>query len=268
MSVPQSEKAALRETAKEDLNSSLLKELAHSNVKYNPDDVVTVIKNSDGKLIWLEKGNSKKGLIHILERHADDFASQGVDNIPKLLENVLSSKPINTGSNAKGLFADYMFKGNKYRVAYGTNGFVVSIQLINLRRIFMYRVISIDTDEMTKIVKIKNLKTGTIDICFDDSELVSDKNFNFMKVGNEYDCKIKLFGNVVSNVQENAVLCMIANTGIIVGSKKMAIVLIENDAYYIPEKKLNKILNTDKFYFKYTRKDLIAVNNIIHADLL
>ena len=132
----------------------------------------------------------------------------------------------------------------------------------------MYRVISIDTDEMTKIVKIKNLKTGTIDICFDDSELVSDKNFNFMKVGNEYDCKIKLFGNVVSNVQENAVLCMIANTGIIVGSKKMAIVLIENDAYYIPEKKLNKILNTDKFYFKYTRKDLIAVNNIIHADLL
>ena len=141
----------------------------------------------------------------------------------------------------------------------------------------MYRVISIDTDEMTKIVKIKNLKTGTIDICFDDSELVSDKNFNFMKVGNVIvkcsyaengrslaDC----FGNVVSNVQENAVLCMIANTGIIVGSKKMAIVLIENDAYYIPEKKLNKILNTDKFYFKYTRKDLIAVNNIIHADLL
>ena len=131
MSVPQSEKAALRETAKEDLNSSLLKELAHSNVKYNPDDVVTVIKNSDGKLIWLEKGKSKKGLIHILERHADDFASQGVDNIPKLLENVLSSKPINTGSNAKGLFADYMFKGNKYRVAYGTNGFVVSFYPID-----------------------------------------------------------------------------------------------------------------------------------------
>ena len=66
-----------------------------------------------------------------MERHADDFASQGVDNIPKLLENVLSSKPINTGSNAKGLFADYMFKGNKYRVAYGTNGFVVSFYQID-----------------------------------------------------------------------------------------------------------------------------------------
>ena len=132
----------------------------------------------------------------------------------------------------------------------------------------MYKVISIDTDEMTKTVKIKNLKIGTVDICFDDSELVSDKDFNFMKIGDEYECKIKLFGNVVSNIQENVVLCKLVNTSIMIGSKKMVMVLIENDAYYIPEKKLNKILNTDKFYFKYTRKDLIAVNNIIHADLL
>ena len=56
MSVPQSEKAALRETAKEDLNSSLLKELAHSNVKYNPDDVVTVIKKFRWKTNMVRKG--------------------------------------------------------------------------------------------------------------------------------------------------------------------------------------------------------------------
>ena len=84
----------------------------------------------------------------------------------------------------------------------------------------MYKVISIDTDEMTKIVKIKNLKTGTVDICFDDSELVSDKNFNFMKIGDKYECKIKLFGNVVSNIQENVVLCKLVNTSIMIGSKK------------------------------------------------
>ena len=80
----------------------------------------------------------------------------------------------------------------------------------------MYRVISIDTDEMTKKIKIKNLKTGTVDICFDDSEVVSDKNFNFMQIGNEYECKIKLFGNVVPNIQENAVLCKIVNTSIMI----------------------------------------------------
>lgn len=81
-------------------SSSLLDELASSGVKYNADDVVTVMKNTDGKLMWLEKGNSKAGLTHILERHADDFASQGVSDIPKLLEEVLSTSPVKTGSNA------------------------------------------------------------------------------------------------------------------------------------------------------------------------
>lgn len=89
------------------------------------------MKNTDGKLMWLEKGNSKAGLTHILERHADDFASQGVSDIPKLLENVLSTSPVKTGSNAKGLFADYVLNGNSYRVAYGTNGFVVSFYPID-----------------------------------------------------------------------------------------------------------------------------------------
>lgn len=132
----------------------------------------------------------------------------------------------------------------------------------------MYRVVSIDSDEMTKNVEVKNLKTGTVDMCFDDSALVSDKNFDFMKEGNEYECKIKLFGNVVSNIQEKVVLCKIVNTSTIVGNKKMVKVLIGDDEYYIPQKKLNGILNTEQFYFKYTRKDLIEVDKVIHADLL
>lgn len=109
----------------------LLDELANSGVKYNPDDVVAVIKNSEDKLMWLENGNSKAGLQHILERHADDFASQGVNDIPSLLEDVLSTNPIKAGSNAKGLFADYSLNGNSYRVAYGTNGFIVSFYPID-----------------------------------------------------------------------------------------------------------------------------------------
>lgn len=81
--------------------------------------------------MWLEKGNSKAGLTHILERHADDFAAQGVSDIPNLLEDVLLTNPIRIGSNSKGLFADYTFNGNSYRVAYGTNGFVVSFYPID-----------------------------------------------------------------------------------------------------------------------------------------
>ncbi len=106
-------------------------ELASSGVKYNPDDVIAVTKTADGKLLWLEQGNTKSGLTHILERHADDFASQGIDDIPQLLNDVLKNTPIKTGSNSKGLFADYVLNGNTYRVAYGTNGYIVSFYPID-----------------------------------------------------------------------------------------------------------------------------------------
>ena len=121
----------------------------------------------------------------------------------------------------------------------------------------MYRVVSIDRDEMTKNIQIKNLETGTVDICFDDSSLVSDENFDFMREGNEYECKIKLFGTVVSDMQENAVLCKIVNSCIIVGTKKMVEVLVGKDKYYIPEKKSTNLLSSKEIMFKFTRKDLI-----------
>lgn len=132
----------------------------------------------------------------------------------------------------------------------------------------MYRVVSINSDEMTKNIEIKNLKTGTVDMCFDDSALVSNENFDFMNEENEYECKIKLFGNVVSNMQEKVVLCKIIDENIVVGTKKMVKVLIGDDEYYIPEKKINGIMDLKKFFFRCTRKDLIQVDNVIHADLL
>ena len=105
---------------------NLMDELANSGVKYNPDDVIAVTKMPDGKLVWLEKGNANAGLEHILARHAEDFAAKGVNDIPSFLYDILSTNPITIGTNEKGLFADYIFNGNKYRIAYGTNGYIVS----------------------------------------------------------------------------------------------------------------------------------------------
>lgn len=134
----------------------------------------------------------------------------------------------------------------------------------------MYRVLSIDNAEMTKNIELENIKTGTVDMCFDDSALVDNRNFNFMNVGGEYDCKIKLFGNVVMNSykEDKTVLCKIVDRDIVIGTKKMVKVLVENDEYYIPTKKVTDFLELKEFYFKYTRKDLIEVDNITHADLL
>lgn len=52
-------------------------------------------------------------------------------DIPQLLNNVLKDTPIKMGSNSNGLFADYVFNGNTYRAAYGTNGYIVSFYPID-----------------------------------------------------------------------------------------------------------------------------------------
>jgi hypothetical protein len=105
---------------------NLMDELAQSGVKYTPDDVVTVLKTPDGKLMWLEKGNSSSGLQHIIDGHATDFANKGINDIPRFLNKTLKSTPVNTGKGAAGPYADFLIDGSKYRIVFGTNGYVVS----------------------------------------------------------------------------------------------------------------------------------------------
>ena len=131
----------------------------------------------------------------------------------------------------------------------------------------MYKVISIEEYTATRDIKLQNMQTGTIETCFDDSALVSDNNFEFMIPGEEYDCKIKLFGSVTSEKQDESLLCK--NEGsCIIGSKRMVKVLIGNDEYYIHESSIGSNSELPYFYFDYSRKDLIAVDDVIHADLL
>ena len=102
--------------------------MANSGVKYNPDDIVMITKTADGKLLWLENGNSSAGLKHIIEKHTSDFAGRGidVDGIFPLLKSALSTKPIEVLSNSRGYYATYVIGGKSYTLSYGTNGFIVS----------------------------------------------------------------------------------------------------------------------------------------------
>lgn len=130
----------------------------------------------------------------------------------------------------------------------------------------MHKVLSIHSFAITRDVVLENAKTGTIDTCFDDSRLVSANNFGFIKQGEEYECKIKLFGEVLANAQEEAVLCKVIETDVRIGTKEMVKVMVEADEYYIPRQKIENSLYQDEFYFRYTRKDLVAVDDIVHAD--
>ena len=128
----------------------------------------------------------------------------------------------------------------------------------------MYKVMEIQKCAVTNFVKLCNLKTGTIDLCFDDSCLKGFEkglgDFEFMKEGEIYDCKIELFGEFEKESGEEFT---IVERGILVGKRKYLKVQLDSDIYYVLEPDLPL---SEKMYYVYTRKDLIQVDNAIHAD--
>ena len=47
--------------------------LKNKGVKFSEKDLVFATKDSNGKVVWLEKGSKKSGLKHIVNKHAKDF---------------------------------------------------------------------------------------------------------------------------------------------------------------------------------------------------
>lgn len=132
----------------------------------------------------------------------------------------------------------------------------------------MYELMEIINDDVTRFIKLKNMDSGVVEECFDDSAVVSKSNFDFMEIGHQYECKIKLFGELDSEKTEGSVVCRLINRNVTVGKKLMVEVEVDNNKYYIPQTKVKEYLDYDSFNFKFTRKDLVQVNDIIHDDLL
>ncbi|BAY80087.1 hypothetical protein NIES25_65750 (plasmid) [Nostoc linckia NIES-25] len=64
-----------------DEKAALLAELCQAGIKHSPEKIVRIAKQSDGKIVFLEKGKPGKrgsGLSHILKEHRDDFARRGI----------------------------------------------------------------------------------------------------------------------------------------------------------------------------------------------
>ena len=132
----------------------------------------------------------------------------------------------------------------------------------------MYELIDIVENDAARLIKLKNIDTGIIEECFDDSAVVSDNNFDFMQIGQKYECKIKLFGKPLAERTSNSIICKVVNREFVIGQRAMVEVEINNSKYYIPRRKVSEYLDNDIFNFYFTRKDIVQVNNIIHADLL
>lgn len=115
------------EGVKSDIDYSLLDELVNSGIKCNIDDVVAVIKITDGRLIWLENGNSKAGLEHIMQ-HVDQFVAKGIsrDKISDFVIYALKNGNV-VGIQRTRTIYEVLYEGKLQRVAIsvGENGFIV-----------------------------------------------------------------------------------------------------------------------------------------------
>lgn len=113
----------------------LLRELAESGFKYTAEDIVRIAKRAtDGKIIFIEKGNRRAGLRHILERHAEDFSRQGFssDEIPDIIIKAVTEGTIVGYQRTRPIY-ETEIGGNRYHISVtvGSNGFVVGANPIS-----------------------------------------------------------------------------------------------------------------------------------------
>lgn len=131
--------------------------------------------------------------------------------------------------------------------------------------ILMYKLLSIDEGQMERNVYLKNLITETADYCFDYSMAVSDDNFEFMKINSNYDCKIMLFGDQVSETADDAQKVFVAERKLQrIGDSEFMKVKIKDDEYFVYGKDVTIKDNQDFFFFNFYRMDLLEVDGKVN----
>ena len=105
--------------------------LAANGVKFTPENVIATGTTPSGQIVFLETGNSKAGLQHIIEGHASDFANIGVSEakIPSVVMQAVKDGNIvgYQGSGTGRPIYQTTINGQPQRIAVtiGSNGFIV-----------------------------------------------------------------------------------------------------------------------------------------------
>ena len=63
------------------VNPTLLDELAANKVRFTRENVIAIARSPSGQIVFLETGNSRAGLQHIVSEHAIDFANISVSQV-------------------------------------------------------------------------------------------------------------------------------------------------------------------------------------------
>ena len=137
----------------------------------------------------------------------------------------------------------------------------------------MFELMSIEESYVTRYLYLKNCKNGVIEFCFDDSDVRDEnqKDFWFMEVGEQYECKILLFGRPLKPGEELDEYCMVCRQ--IGPMEKLGLYNIlpvesKGNIYYIIEGDTKEVDCTTEFIFHSTRRDLVQVDDVISPRLL
>ncbi|MFC2659083.1 MAG: hypothetical protein ACFN1F_09960 [Segatella sp.] len=112
--------------------AALIDEVISNGYKISPDDVVLITRDPTGKIVWMETGNSRSGLQHIVDRHGHEFNGKGISNseIPDyVLEAVYQGKIIGTqGRRNPRTVYEFTYNGERHTIAVqvSENGYIVS----------------------------------------------------------------------------------------------------------------------------------------------
>jgi hypothetical protein len=109
--------------------ADLIAELGRQGVKHTPEDIVRITRLSDGRIVFLERGNANAGLQHIVQRHSSQFASRGISEaqIPDVIMDVLrNGRPV--GTRRGGTIYEITINGETQHIliVVGGNGFIVT----------------------------------------------------------------------------------------------------------------------------------------------
>lgn len=111
---------------------ALIHETLAKGKKISSDKVVLIAREPSGKIVWLETGNDRSGLKHIIDKHGHQFNGQGIsnDDIPNfVLEALHQGNVVGTqGKRNPRTVYEFIYRGKKYRIAIqvSENGYIVS----------------------------------------------------------------------------------------------------------------------------------------------
>jgi hypothetical protein len=114
-----------------DKKSALISELVQLGIKHTLEKIVKIAKQADGKIVFLEEGNSDAGLQHILEKHSLEFADQGIkqNQIPDIIiKAITEGKAIRyQGKKQTRIIYEVNFNGKTHYIALtvSDNGYIV-----------------------------------------------------------------------------------------------------------------------------------------------